>query len=538
MESTSVPLSRVGSQPSSLRKVSSSEPYPTSADKTEYEPLFLDGEKSASAGPPADPKLKALKAAHKQRFPSRDIWEDAPDSAYYTADVSTPEVLEEPTKAPKKITPPPRDDETPAQAFARRQEELAEKEADEHGPDSFLPGKTSEKPIWAQQQSHLAAEKPRLPTRRFPSRDVWEDAPDSLRLETTVSTPQQNPEPNSAASDTKPAAPQRPTRKPTDPSSSSSDRPAVPQRPKPKMTPSEEHGVEPGTSPFSATSSALPPMKPLAVLDKPKPQIPTRPAKAGPTSGGLEPGEAAAPPKQKPAVPTRTAGSKIAALQAGFMSDLNKKLGLGPRAHKKDDGSTSEEGSAEQQPPKEKVPLSDARKGRARGPQRRAPAAKSASPAAAPKAEEPAKATALGVSSASVLYEIDPEDGEISVGGAGATKPRETTKAAATEAEPVGARAAGGDVSSKDTTDSDDGVALTRSPEAEVESPVLTDQHAVSTARDGDPVEQRGESSSEGKEEGKHKTLATNMAGEPVLEEEVKVNEEDAAVEPIRVEEE
>ena len=78
--------------------------------------------------------------------------------------------------------------------------------------------------------------------------------------------------------------------------------------------------------------------------------------------------------KPKPAVPARPAGSKIAALQAGFMSDLNKRLQLGPQPPQK--GSEPSEEKRE-----EKAPLADARKARAKGPTRRKPAT-SSSPAA------------------------------------------------------------------------------------------------------------------------------------------------------------
>ena len=56
------------------------------------------------------------------------------------------------------------------------------------------------------------------------------------------------------------------------------------------------------------------------------------------------------------------------------MSDLNRRLQLGPQAppsHKEEHEEKAEE---EAEKEKEKVPLVDARKGRARGPARRAPA--------------------------------------------------------------------------------------------------------------------------------------------------------------------
>ncbi len=124
---------------------------------------------------------------------------------------------------------------------------------------------------------------------RFLSRDVWEDTPDSLKLETTVSSPQVEIE--SPQAESKPGIPQRPRRKSSEPTSATSEKekPSIPERPKPRHTLSDE-----GSKP--------------AIPDRPKPQIPARPAKAGPTSGGLEPADTAAPPRQKPAVPTRPYG--------------------------------------------------------------------------------------------------------------------------------------------------------------------------------------------------------------------------------------
>lgn len=102
------------------------------------------------------------------------------------------------------------------------------------------------------------------------------------------------------------------------------------------------------------------------IPDRPKPQIPARSAKPG----SQAPAEGAAAPKAKPAIPARPAGSKIAALKAGFLTDLNSRLQLGPQQPKPQE--------KEPEPPAEKQPLSDARKGRARGPARRKPAAENA----------------------------------------------------------------------------------------------------------------------------------------------------------------
>ena len=87
------------------------------------------------------------------------------------------------------------------------------------------------------------------------------------------------------------------------------------------------------------------------------------------------------------------------------MSDLNKRLQLGPQPPKKEE--TPEEPVEE----KEKTPLVDARKGRARGPARRAPA-KSPAPASATMTEGPSN---LVFSTPSTLWQIDPDEDLLNV---------------------------------------------------------------------------------------------------------------------------
>jgi Altered inheritance of mitochondria protein 21 len=87
------------------------------------------------------------------------------------------------------------------------------------------------------------------------------------------------------------------------------------------------------------------------------------------------------------------------------MSDLNKRLQLGPQAPKK------EEAPEEPVEEKEKTPLVDARKGRARGPARRAPA-KSPAPASATMTEKPSN---LVFSMPSTLWQIDPDEDLLNV---------------------------------------------------------------------------------------------------------------------------
>ncbi|KFY21961.1 hypothetical protein V491_02915, partial [Pseudogymnoascus sp. VKM F-3775] len=389
-------------------------------DVEEYEPLFPEDDKSKH--PQVKPlteadKLKALKGRH---FPSQDVWEDAPESHMHTATVSTPQLPEGPddTKAAGEALDI-RKGETPEQAFARRQEELADMEFSKKETESFL-----KKQSWDQNASIAAETRPEL-KQRFPSRDIWEDSPDSLLLQTTVSGPQsedvttpleqtagdaatgseekQVPATNIAAA-LKPSIPPRPTRKLSD------------QKPDLKAeAPTTGGAKSPQTSPVLKAKPALP--------ERSKPVIPSRPVKkastdsgegaplATVTSGGSaksissngSQSSAVAASKPKPPVPSRPVGSKIAALQGGFLSDLNNRLKLGPQAPKKEE-QKPEEVVGE----KEKAPLSDARKGRARGPARRAPA-KAAAKVVEPT-PTPGKKFAVSVAS---VWEIDPEDGDL-----------------------------------------------------------------------------------------------------------------------------
>lgn len=363
----------------------------------EYEPLFPEDEKkAASTSKPltAADRLKRPELKNR-KFPSQDIWEDTPNSLQYTATVSTPQLPEE-IEESKEFKP--KEGETPERAFARRQEELAEMESKDS--ESFL--HKEKKQSWIQ-KPHVAAEtRPGL-KQRFPSRDIWEDTPDSLQLQTTVATPQSDEKdilsPPDDQPTTKPQIPARPVKSKLAESPEKAQ-PVIPERP--------SRGVKQAPQ-VDSTSPPVP--------AKAKPQIPARPSKpikresseniplttiasnSSAKSVGSDQGAAPAA-KPKPPVPSRPVGSKIAALQGGFMSDLNKRLQLGPQAPKK------EEASEEPVEEKEKTPLVDARKGRARGPARRAPA-KSPAPTSTIVTEKP---NALAFSIPSTLWQIDPEE--------------------------------------------------------------------------------------------------------------------------------
>lgn len=311
----------------------------------EYEPLFPEDEDEAKKPKSKVDQLKRPSVARHQ-FPSQDVWEDTPGSLQLETTVDTPQEPEEPKTAGGN------GDVSPAKVFEDPEAETKRKaEITKEDQKSFLPDHTRQ---FAAENKHLGKVRDDAPSRpgmqqRFPSQDIWEDAPSHGHLETTVSTPQME-ETNEYAEDSpieqKPQVPARPS---------------IPARPLKREVSNEDK-------------------KAPIIPERPKPQLPVRPTK--PSSSENVPtvesqaGENESPQgKTKPPVPARPAGSKIAALQAGFLKDLNSKLGLGPVAPKVKEPEPEEE-------EKETAPLSDARKGRAKGPQRRKPAA-SPSPSAA-----------------------------------------------------------------------------------------------------------------------------------------------------------
>ncbi|KAJ5287967.1 hypothetical protein N7478_003653 [Penicillium angulare] len=297
--------------------------YTPLEDVAEYEPLFPEDENKKEQPISTTDRFKNRPDFAKHRFPSQDIWEDTPNSLQLHATVSTPDIVERESKS----------FESPKQEATRRMQTA---KVDSHQVAShILEGEGA-------RDKEKVTKRPDTIKQRFPSQDIWEDAPDSQQLVTTVQP---------AEDEVK--SPEVPTK------------PSIPVRPQKQ------------TQPTSPTEKRQPPIIP----GRPKPQIPSRPARpsaqtspeAAPTSSGTTEaeGEAPAVPKAKPAVPARPGGSKIAALKAGFLTDLNSRLQLGPQQPKPQE--------KEPEPAAEKQPLSDARKGRARGPARRKPAVEKAS---------------------------------------------------------------------------------------------------------------------------------------------------------------
>ncbi|KAI3329992.1 altered inheritance of mitochondria protein 21 [Ustulina deusta] len=477
------PRSRPSSRPASIYSPPPPEVHSTPLeDVEEYEPLFPEDEKGDQKPKTSAEKLRE----NNQRFPSRDIWEDAPNSVHSTAEVSTPEPAD---TRPKSRTGSadllPRDVETPAQAFARRHEELAEKEA--ITPDSFLNRQQRPQSL-VEHQPHLAKEIPSRPNmaQRFPSRDVWEDTPDSLQFTTTVSNPQ-SAEDLAGDEEGKPQAP--------------ANRPTVPARRPPKKQ-------------GSGDDSSLKPVIP----NRPKPQLPVRQFKS--TADAKEPEGAV---KQRPVVPARPVGSKIAALQAGFMSDLNNRLRLGPQAPKKD--APSPEEAPEE---KEKAPLADARKGRARGPQRRAPT-KSYSPGSGIEKSVPPPVSngrpVLSFSMTRTLWSID-EEGTVMVDDFGPEKagnPELTVRAVEPEVEEVKAV----EIRPDQTQTEEAGAAETKSEKtAEKKEPEKTTEEPEITTTDDKPSE-----SQDSVEE--REPLVTSTTSEPILTETVDKKEDSNEVKEV-----
>lgn len=403
-------------------------------DVDEYEPLFPDEEGNKRIVTAAE-RLKLRE--QMKRFPSKDIWEDTPNSLQLQATVETPEPSNEQSdpldKAPAAVF------ETPEQESARKGE-VTEEEKAKLIPREERLAKSSFKP-------HLRQEmhRPGL-TQRFPSRDIWEDSPDSARLETTVggsqvddpkSPPDEGLEagavvqtsgaPNegiiageqnrdgatAGAAAAKPSIPPRPNKNKESPPSEDLGQapPSVPTRP-----PRRLHQVPPADAQVPMVPSRLSAVSPVEAKQPPptetrkgpmlpersKPQVPVRPAKSvgressesvplskvTSTSSVGSDGASAKDltslppaPKPKPAIPARPAGGKIASLKAGFLSDLDSRLKLGPQGPKPQE-------KAEPEAEEEKAPLADARKGRAKGPVRRKPVASTTSESAAAEGQE------------------------------------------------------------------------------------------------------------------------------------------------------
>ena len=444
----------------------------------EYEPLFPEEEENKGPAKRLADRFK-LRPDAKRRFPSQDIWEDTPNSLQLQAEVSTPEPVAEQTPNETKSSTV---FETP-EAEAARKGEVDEVDKARLLPRDERLAKSSFKP-------HIVddVQRPNM-KQRFPSRDIWEDSPDSAHMTTTVETPEEDeikspvdeglvagavvhtagrPDAgklmvdqarDGATSGTpaveKPSIPPRPAKsKQAEESQVQTEKavPSIPPRPQRTRQAPSVNMPSPlgrGSTESSPAGSPVEPRKAPVLPDRAKPQVPARPkpaatgsseevplaktispTSAGSTSDNSTATEIAAPaPKPKPVLPARPGGSKIAALKAGFMSDLDKRLQLGPQAPPK-----AQEKEVEEDKEDEKAPLADARKGRAKGPARRKPAASPAATEAAGSTEPK-----LEIVQPWTMWQISTEgDGALEVANAAKhTQADETTESSASEQEPA-----------------------------------------------------------------------------------------------------
>jgi hypothetical protein len=366
----------------------------------EYEPLFPEDDDKNAAPTKKFPSRPGLAQHH---FPSQDVWEDTPASLQFTTSVETPEPSHDAT-ASNESPPPAAVFETPEQEQKRRQA----------GGSMLSDSKTFVKPHF---RPGVQGEVERPGVQRFPSHDIWEDTPDSMRLETTVSGPQ---EPEIMSPDD-----ERPTTTALPHSQDDNNarattgmtqlmRPHIPSRPVRSSKLSQD--ITPEIAPVDTQDSRAKEVPDLGALtessptktrapsipDRPKPTIPARPSRSPKPddSRAISP-EQTPVPKAKPAVPARPANSKFANLKSGFMNDLASRIQLGPT------GPPPKPKEPEPELEEPKAPLVDARKSRAKGPARRKPAASPSGAAAAPPTAKP---LTFSFSTPITVWHIDASD--------------------------------------------------------------------------------------------------------------------------------
>ena len=449
-------------------------------DVEEYEPLFPDEENKEGRPLTAADRFKR-RPEMKRRFPSQDIWEDTPDSLQLETTVSTPEVQGETgagdVKPASAVFEPP-------EAESARKGEVSEEDKARLIPKEERWAKSHFKPHLRDEISRRPALKQRFPSRDIwedtpdsaqlettvgETQSELRSPPDEGLVAGAVVTTAGRPggdkgvdeetgaaTPRMGATAGKPVIPPRPTKSKLAEGAQDFAAPAqpiVPPRPSQKQQqpasaiitsqrgPSAESEAK-GTS--SAEISPTESRKAPSVPDRPKPQVPPRPAKPADrdspdivpltkttsnksvTSIGSVDDRSESPKdpypttglKPKPTVPIRPVTGKIASLKAGFLSDLDKRLQLGPQAPKQQEKPPEEDKEAKEE---EKASLSDARKGRAKGPARRKPAG---SPAAGVDEAPTARGGKFEISTPCPIWQIS-VNGDLDV-----FSPEEATKAA------------------------------------------------------------------------------------------------------------
>ena len=556
------PSSRPSSRPGSIYSIQGLSRFSTHDDDRdlytpledvdEYEPLFPDEDGDSHRKPLTAAERVKLREQMK-RFPSQDIWEDTPNSLQLEATVETPEAI---------AAQQPPSNRSAAATFETAEQEAARKgEPSEAEKAKLLPAQ--ERLAKSRFKPHLKEEMDRPSMRqRFPSRDIWEDSPDSTYLETTVgemvaddvskSPPDAGLEAGAVVqtygrpkeevllgeqerenataggpSVEKPSIPPRPNKYKVPPAPSMEGSavadaapPTIPARPSRRQyqvppadaqVPIDPSKLEQDAKLPSPTEARKAPELP----GRPKPQIPPRPGKpaaqepsettllskvtSASSVGSEDQGEKeAGHSKLKPVIPARPAGSKIANLKAGFLGDLESRLKLGPQGPKPQQKEKDEvEPSAE-----EKAPLADARKGRAKGPARRRPVPTTAAAvaAAATGTSEVSSRSRWQTRAAWTVWETI-EDGRVTVPIKTPSNSTEGTiaktsedQSLATEDMPIDPTTPVDEESkvsdSKQATGGDEGSILTSEPVADksVGSPTVTDLPTPSLEKERNPL--------------------------------------------------
>ena len=412
-------------------------------DVDEYEPLFPDDE-DKGCGPSVMADKNKRHENLKRRFPSQDIWEDTPNSLQLQATVDTPEPIEEQEASAVSETPEAeakrqgKIDEEEKTVLLSNDQQSAKPNWKPHLREEMnkpeLKRRFPSQDIWedSPDSAHLetTVDEPQIEEvkgeeARIPSDEVanaGEEADSSEYLDKSTGRERAGDDRSIPEGTTshktggfQKSLPSEISGKSVDPGSQPA--PLVPARPARRPhhqapPPSLTSNLSKASTESSLNDSKL--MSPSetrkapVVPDRPKPQIPARPQRPTPRdasdmtpltkqtsasstgSGGAKGGEsqgltAPPPPKPKPMIPSRPVGSKIASLKAGFLSDLDKRLQLGPQAPKASEKTVVAEPETKEE---EKAPLVDARKGRAKGPPRRKPAVAAAPPSAITAVEE------------------------------------------------------------------------------------------------------------------------------------------------------
>lgn len=357
-------------------------------DAQEYKPPSPEDDTRKMQPTPAE-RLEQRPEMDRRKSPSEDLREDSPSS-----------LLPQETSATSGM---PKLD-----AFGIAEQDAWKSETDH--AESYDAATDIRKP----EDHENMPSRPEMANQRVPSIGPCEEAPDSQ--ERAMATAQSHEDTKSPS----PVAAKRPD---------VPAKPSIPPRPsrRPQQTPPVDASSKPAVPP---TETRPPPTIPT----RPKPQVPSRPAKppsrgssesltkvtsAGSSNGEEETKDTPPAPKEKPAVPARPGGSRIAALKAGFLSDLNSRLQGGPQGPKPPE-------KKEEEAPKEKAPLSDARKGRARGPARRKPAVENVAPKQPPAPD-------VRITDIWNVWQIDEND-DLVVGSAGKAERAEPATLEAPEA--------------------------------------------------------------------------------------------------------